>query len=185
MCTTHSGSAVDFAESDGGDAAAQQQPSPLSLTLHRANCECLALRRQMAAGERLIRPTPALTEQYREKLDAALKPFSPVGDVSRRRDVYTTKVIVFTSDRPGLLLSVSSVVTSETLNILDVHSKTWEVGLGSAFQYKVLISSVEQLESLIASLEALDDVVRVVRGDMEDMLHDLGENAFWQYARPP
>ena len=154
----------------------------MCLTLHRANCECLSLRRSMASGERLIRPTPALTEQYRAKLDAALSPFSPDGSHSTRRSVYTTKVIVFTTDRPGLLLAVSSVVTAESLNILDVHSKTWEGGVGSAFQYKVLISDVPQLERLIVSLESLDDVVRVVRGDMEDMLHDLGEEAFWQNA---
>ena len=48
------------------------------------------------------------------------------------------------------------------------------MGLGSAFQYKVLITDVQMLERLTAALEELDDVVRVVRGDMEDMLHDLG-----------
>ena len=83
-----------------------------------------------------------------------------------------------------MLLAVSAVVTAESLNILDVHSKTWEVGVGSAFQYKVLIADVDQLERLIASLEAMDDVVRVIRGDMDDMLHDLGSDGFWQNAIP-
>ena len=188
VCTTHSigidGLDGESAGGLGAGAAGAPPEKTKSLTLHRANCECLALRRQMAAGERLIRPTPALTEQYRAKLDAALSPFSPDGSYSTRRNVYTTKVIVFTTDRPGLLLAVSSVVTAESLNILDVHSKTWEVGVGSAFQYKVLIADVEQLERLIVSLESLDDVVRVVRGDMEDMLHDLGPELFWQNARP-
>ena len=168
VCTTS-------ADSGGGQQQGEDGvETPLSLTLHRANCECLDLRRELAAGERLIRPTPALTEQYREKLDAALRPFHPDGSGSARRDVYTTKVIVFTTDRPGLLLAISAVVTEQTVNILDVHSKTWEVGLGSAFQYKVLITDVAMLERLTAALEALDDVVRVVRGDMEDMMHDLG-----------
>ena len=184
MCTTHSSDLSGDIDGEGADGRDGDSPS-VSLTLHRANCGCLTLRRQMAAGERLIRPTPALTEQYREKLDAALSPFTPNGGTpSSRRDVYTTKVIVFTTDRPGLLLAVSAVVTAESLNILDVHSKTWEVGVGSAFQYKVLIADVEQLERLIASLEAMEDVVRVIRGDMDDMLHDLGSEGFWQNAIP-
>merc|ERR1719460_2823608 len=97
------------------------------------------LRRDLAAGMRLIRPSPALTEQYREKLDAALRPFSPDGTGSSRRNVYTTKLVVFTTDRPGLLLTVSSVVTAGVHNILEVQLKTREVGLACAFQYKVLI----------------------------------------------
>ena len=184
VCTTHSSDLSGDIDGEGADGRDGDSPS-VSLTLHRANCGCLTLRRQMAAGERLIRPTPALTEQYREKLDAALSPFTPNGGTpSSRRDVYTTKVIVFTTDRPGLLLAVSAVVTAESLNILDVHSKTWEVGVGSAFQYKVLIADVEQLERLTASLEAMEDVVRVIRGDMDDMLHDLGSEGFWQNAIP-
>ena len=96
-----------------------------------------------------------------------------------------TKVVAFTTDRPGLLLALSSVVTEKIENILEVHSKTYAVGVGSAFQFKVLIADVEMLERLIAALEELDDVVRVVRGDMEDMLHDLGEEDFWANAKPP
>ena len=49
----------------------------------------------------------------------------------------------------------------------------------------MLIADVDELDRLVAALEALDDVVRVVRGDMDGMLHDLGEEAFWENATPP
>ena len=162
----------------------EAEAAVLSLMLHRAACECLDLRRELAQGERLIRPSPSLTEQYRDKLDAALRPFSADGSGSDDVQTYTTKVVVFTTDRPGLLLAVSGVVTSAVRNILEVQLKTWEVGLGCAFQYKVLIDDVPMLTKLMNELEELDDVVRVVRGDMDDMMHDLGEDAFWQNAKP-
>jgi hypothetical protein len=98
--------------------------------LHRANCECLDLRREVAAGGRLIRPSPALAQQYSEKMAGLLRSQAPpgVGGVdATRAGVLTTKIIVFTTDRPGLLLAVSAVVTAETLNIIDVVSKTQEV----------------------------------------------------------
>ena len=163
----------------------EDEAAVLSLMLHRAACECLDLRRELAQGERLIRPSPALTEQYRDKLDAALRPFSADGSGADDVQTYTTKVVVFTTDRPGLLLAVSGVVTSAVRNILEVQLKTWEVGLGCAFQYKVLIDDVPMLTKLMKELEELDDVVRVVRGDMDDMMHDLGEDEFWQNVKPP
>ena len=55
--------------------------------------------------------------------------------------------------------------------------------MGSAFQFKVLIADVEMLQRLVAALEELDDVVKVIRGDMEDMLHDCA-SAFWRNALP-
>jgi (p)ppGpp synthase/HD superfamily hydrolase len=153
----------------------------VSCTLHRADSECHALRRQLAAGDRGIRPTPALGDKYRDKLGAALGRVRDGGE-SAREAIYKTKVIVFTKDRPGVLLTVSACVTSETVNIVDVHSKTHKVGGESAFQYKVHIASFEQLERLTAALEELDDVQCVLRGDMEDMLHD-SPTSFWAHAR--
>ena len=70
-------------------------------------------------------------------------------------------------------------------NILEVTLKTWEVGLGCAFQYKVLIDDVAMLQRLLRELEAQDDVMRVVRGDMDDMMHDLGSDGFWENTKPP
>ena len=56
------------------------------------------------------------------------------------------------------------------------------MGSESAFQFKVHISSLEQLDSLTRALEELDDVVKVIRGDMDDMLHD-SPSAFWENAK--
>ena len=39
------------------------------------------------------------------------------------------------------------------------------------------------LGRLIAQLEALDDVVTVLRADMENMIHDLGADGFWEHAK--
>lgn len=83
-----------------------------------------------------------------------------------------------------MLLTVSAVVTAESVNIVNCNSKTREIGGESAFQFKVNLFSVEQLDTLVANLEKLQDVVRVVRGDMDDMLHD-SPAAFWELARDP
>ena len=131
-----------------------------------------------AAGERSIRPTRGLSERYREQLGAAI---GRTADESASEALFKTKVVVFTKDRPGMLLTVSTAVTANTVNIIDVHSKTREVGGESAFQYAVHISSLEQLDGLMIALDKLDDVVKVIRGDMEDMLHD-SPAAFWENA---
>ena len=108
-------------------------------TLHNSNYECLNMRRDVAAGGRLIRPTPALMEQYSAKLAGLVKRQVGLPAAQGRagcEEALTTKVIVFTRDRPGVLLTVSSVVTAETLNIVDVVSKTEEVGTASAFSIR-------------------------------------------------
>ena len=145
-------------------------------TLHRAASECLAMRRDLAAGERLVRPTAALEEKYRKKFDDALRPRAPPGGTD---EVLATKIIVFTTDRTGLLLTISSVVTLNTVNIVNVRSETRMVGDASAFCYTVHIASVEMLEALILNLEQLDDVRCVLRADMDDLMHDLGPDGFW------
>ena len=144
--------------------------------LHRAASECLAMRRDLAAGERLVRPTAALEEKYRKKFDDALRPRAPPGGTD---EVLATKIIVFTTDRTGLLLTISSVVTLNTVNIVNVRSETRMVGDASAFCYTVHIASVEMLEALILNLEQLDDVRCVLRADMDDLMHDLGPDGFW------
>lgn len=83
--------------------------------------------------------------------------------------------------QPQVLLAVSSAVTAEAVNIIDVHSQTHRVGGESAFQYKVQVSSREQAERMMAVLSTLDDVVSVLRGDMDDMLRD-NPATFWEYA---
>ena len=83
--------------------------------------------------------------------------------------------------RPGILLEVSFVVTEHTVNIIDVHSETQSVGLASAFQYNVHLSSMWQLEELERVVRKLPDVVEVVRGSMRDMMYD-NLTGFWAMA---
>ena len=161
-------------------AAVQQQGGAADMavggTLHRADCECLSMRRDIAAGGRLVRPTPALEHRYREKLERALRPTVLPGS---QREVWATKIIVFTSDRPGLLLTISSHVTEETVNIVNVRSETRVVGDASAFCYTVHISGVDMVQRLVSQLEELEDVRCVLRADMDDLMHDLGPDGFW------
>ena len=93
-------------------------------TVHRREGECLELRRQLAAGENLI---SAEVPEQADALHAAIA--SPPSPTASPRDVFITKLIIFTRDRPGILLDVSSVVTAETLNIIDVRSETRQVKL--------------------------------------------------------
>ena len=67
------------------------------------------------------------------------------------------------------------------MNIIDVHSATREVGGESAFQYHVHVRSVAMLGDLVRALEQLEDVVCVLRADMDDMLHD-SPDSFWAHA---
>ena len=85
-------------------------------TLHRAETECLALRRQLASGEQLIRPTPPMQAEMSKSIQPTVLPGS------YDRTVYATKVIVFTRDRPGMLLTVSAAVTAEVVNIVNVRA---------------------------------------------------------------
>ena len=80
-----------------------------------------------------------------------------------------------------MLLTVSTVVTDLVVNIIDVHSETREVGGESAFQFRVHVRDVAMLDALVAALDELEDVVRVLRADMADMMHDSREN-FWANA---
>ena len=77
--------------------------------------------------------------------------------------------------------ATSSVVSAATVNIIDVRSKTREIGGESAFQYKVQVGSLGMVDQLFQAVEALDDVVCVLRGDMEHMLHD-SPASFWAHA---
>ena len=103
---------------------------------------------------------------------------SPPGS---QREIWTTKIIVFTRDRPGILVELSQVISLEVVNIIDVRSKTRDIGGASAFQYHVQVSSLAMIERLFEAVAALDDVVHVRRGDMLHMLHD-SPDGFWAHA---
>ena len=102
--------------------------------------------------------------------------------IAHPAEAFATQIVVFTRDRPGMLVEVSSVVSAASVNIIDVRSRTRQIGGESAFQYKVQVSSLAMVEDLFKAVETLDDVVRVMRGDMEHMLHDYSAD-FWALAR--
>ena len=168
VCTTPADKTLSTPNADGTSGSSGAG------TLHRADCECLDLRRQLASGLKLIRPSPSNAA----RMDGNIQPHTPGGAA---RKVFATKIIVFTRDRPGMLLTVSAVVTTEVVNIINVKSETREVGGQSAFQYSVHVRSVEMMEALVAKLQELEDVVSVLRADMDDMLHDSKES-FWENA---
>ena len=62
-----------------------------------------------------------------------------------------------------------------------MHSETREVGGHSAFQYRVHVKDAAMVDRLVAQLERVEDVVCVLRADMDDMLHDSVDN-FWANA---
>ena len=75
----------------------------------------------------------------------------------------------------------NQVISLEVVNIIDVRSKTRDIGGASAFQYHVQVSSLAMIERLFEAVAALDDVVHVRRGDMLHMLHD-SPDGFWAHA---
>ena len=158
----------------GAPSSSTAPPEPPHGTLHRADCDCLEHRRQLAAGDRQLRPTPA----QQARMHSAIRAHE-VGHVYC--PVYATKLIVFTPDRPGMLLTVSSLVTDEVINIINVHSETREVGGESAFQYRVHVRDVAMLDALVRRLVSHQDVLRVLRADMDDLLHD-SKDIFWAHA---
>jgi len=142
--------------------------------VHRDRVNCLAMRRQLAAGANAV-----LTKRAGDAMARALS------ELKAQRGMLSTKIVVFTRDAPGVLLAVSSAVTEHSENIVDVHSETQAVGLASAFQYSIMIHSLEQLTQLMHYVGQLPDVVRVERGSMDDMMHDAGQQGFWDMALPP
>jgi hypothetical protein len=91
----------------------------------------------------------------------------------------------FASGHHPTLPSPRSPALVSPARIRSVYNVLWQVGTASAFQYKVLVADQQMLEDLITGLEALDDVVRVLRDDMANLLHDLGSDGFWESARAP
>jgi len=163
-------------------------------TLHRAvrsnYAECLEMRVERSASNgRTLRRTEKTAQRCDQQLEIRVRRFVGIGPNfggpgSERRPVLTTQLVVFATDRPGLLLSISAVVTNWTLNIVDVMSKTRLVGHSSAFQFKVLVTDKRMLAEAIAQIEAVDDVVRVLRADIESMVLDKGLDGFWEHAQP-
>ena len=60
-----------------------------------------------------------------------------------------SQIVVFCRDRRGMLLDVSTAVTDEAENIIDVHSETLDASGGgeAAFQYSVHVRDAAQQRS--------------------------------------
>jgi len=135
---------------------------------------CKHLRRQIANGCQLVEEGEEMCELAQVALDEA----NDDGSGSR---VLTTSLVVFAWDEPGALLAITQLMTTSTLNINDVRSRerraAGKPGMG-AFQFRVQLSSLEQLDVLTAALESLPLVV-CVRRDSMDMMLEESADAFW------
>ena len=167
-------------------------------TLHRANCGCVvdAPAGQAGVGGNLlgqigVEACPALRKQVEvegfdpfqateageageatggqaEATDAALQ--KAIGDLCDASGTgLGCTLVVCCRDRKGMLLDVSTAVTHEASNIMNVHSEIFVPGAESAFQYKVTLHSVAQLQRLVAAVSSVPDVTRVIRGNLEDL----------------
>lgn len=139
-------------------------------TLHRADCECRALQRQLAVeGRSLIQGAHA-----QEMLSLALE----------QHDLgLLAQIVVFCKDRRGILLDVSSVVTAEACNIMDVHSETLTPGKEAAFQYTVHVQDAQQLRKLVEAVRHVTGVVRVLRDNLEELMRE-SPAGFWANCHP-
>ena len=96
-----------------------------------------------------------------------------------------SQIVVFCRDRRGMLLDVSTAVTDEAENIIDVHSETLDASGGgeAAFQYSVHVRDAAQLDALQRAVRKVDSVVHVARGNMAEMQRTRGKTAFWSLCR--
>ena len=96
-----------------------------------------------------------------------------------------SQIVVFCRDRRGMLLDVSTAVTDEAENIIDVHSETLDASGGgeAAFQYSVHVRDAAQLDALQRAVQKVDSVVHVARGNMAEMQRTRGKTAFWSLCR--
>ena len=76
----------------------------------------------------------------------------------------SASIIVFCTDRRGMLIDVATAVTAGVDNIINVHSDVFEAGGKSAFKYEVMVKDRMQLEALIESVASVPDVTKVMRG---------------------
>ena len=76
----------------------------------------------------------------------------------------SASVIIFCTDRKGMLVDVATVVTSYANNIMNVQTDIYTPGGTSAFKYTVTVESLRQLEELMDAVQQVPDVTRVIRG---------------------
>jgi (p)ppGpp synthase/HD superfamily hydrolase len=146
-------------------------------TVHRAGCDCRELTRQLGGGRSLATGEDASVALEQALLDAVSSSTNERGLVSQ--------IVVFCRDRRGMLLDVSTAVTDEAENIIDVHSETLDASGGgeAAFQYSVHVRDAAQLDALQRAVRKVDSVVHVARGNMAEMQRTRGKTAFWSLCR--
>ena len=83
---------------------------------------------------------------------------------------FRTNIVIYCTDRRGMLMDVATAVTAETTDIINVRTTSvggnerLEEGGDAAFNYDVMVQDRAQLEALIAAVERVPNVTRVVRG---------------------
>ena len=123
-------------------------------TLHTG--ECPELLQELERGRRLVANPAERAAEFHEALDRHR--------VSARDRGLSASVIVFCTDRKGMLVDVATVVTSHANNIMNVQTDVYTPGGTSAFKYTVTVESRQQLEELIGAVQQVPDVTRVMRG---------------------
>ncbi len=153
-------------------------------TVHRANCDCEVLRRELERpGARFVDGAAlAMNDDDYDAVRQALGPSSKVKDAFTGEVLgYDSSLVVFGRDRTRMLLDVSQAVSM--VNIVDVMSETRAPGGQAAFQYTVHVDDRDHLDRLFEAIREVPDVVRVVRGSMR-LLKRKGTHAFWAMALP-
>ncbi|MFZ2958366.1 MAG: bifunctional (p)ppGpp synthetase/guanosine-3',5'-bis(diphosphate) 3'-pyrophosphohydrolase [Candidatus Ozemobacteraceae bacterium] len=80
------------------------------------------------------------------------------------KNAYISKIRLDTTDRPGMLLAVTGIISGLGLNIFSANARTTKKMTG-VLDFSVEVRDKNQLEGLIRSLSRLNGVVRVYRVD--------------------
>mmetsp|Transcript_13040 Transcript_13040/g.38979 ORF Transcript_13040/g.38979 Transcript_13040/m.38979 type:complete len:796 (-) Transcript_13040:18-2405(-) len=147
-------------------------------TVHRADCDCEVLRRELERpGARLV--DGAALAMNDDDYDAVRRALAPdLAERDARGDAlgFSSSIVVFARDRTRMLLDVSQAVS--VVNIVDVMSETRDPGGRAAFQYTIHVDDVDHLNEVFDSVLAVPDVTRVIRGSMR-LLKRKGNQEFW------
>ena len=118
-------------------------------TVH-SDRDCRTLRSQVEGGFHIVESNErAFTEMLRSH--------------SERARGLSASIIVFCTDRRGMLIDVATAVTEGAENIINVHSDVFVTGGKSAFKYEVMVRDSEQLQQLIDAVSSVPDVTKVIR----------------------
>ncbi|MBF0499046.1 MAG: bifunctional (p)ppGpp synthetase/guanosine-3',5'-bis(diphosphate) 3'-pyrophosphohydrolase [Candidatus Riflebacteria bacterium] len=80
------------------------------------------------------------------------------------KNAYIAKIRLDTTDRPGMLLAVTGIISGLSVNIFSANARTTKNGTG-VLDFSVEVRDKNQLEGLIRSLSRLNGVVRAYRVD--------------------